>query len=192
MFIAFSSSPLQVPLLILWRLWVTLRLLAILIIPVDQVWHNRIIIIKVMHDIYVWQKTYYYDSMVHALLHCCENNTGYLFHSSKSFRSVLTFIRSAVLLMFNFFVNSRYLFLQQLYIFIYCPYMLDMCFSKILFKQSWKKRRLYHTQPWFILGVRLCTFISFVQCLTYITHIRVKDNWMLKVAFKMPSIIFRH
>ena len=102
MFIAFSSSPLQVPLLILWRLWVTLRLLAILIIPVDQVWHNRIIIIKVMHDIYVWQKTYYYDSMVHALLHCCENNTGYLFHSSKSFRSVLTFIRSVVLLMFNF------------------------------------------------------------------------------------------
>ena len=91
-----------------------------------------------------------------------------------------------------FLVNSRYLFLQQLYIFIYCPYMLDMCFSKILFKQSWKKRRLYHTQPWFILGVRLCTFISFVQCLTYITHIRVKDNWMLKVAFKMPSIIFRH
>ena len=65
LFIAFSRPSSPVLLLILWRLWVTLRLLAILIIPVDQLCHNRIIIIKVMHDICL-TKSHYYASLVHA------------------------------------------------------------------------------------------------------------------------------
>ena len=104
--------------------------------------------------IYVWQKSYYYDTVVHVLLYHSENNIAYFFHSNKYNTSEMTYISTFSVSIFWYFVQiCKIIFRLKTYFILKYLYKLDMVLKYLQSQQQWKKLRRCLIRLWFIRGV---------------------------------------